>query len=91
MSQEELAARLFISRPSLSDIETGKRDVMSGLLRNIAQVLHTTVSYLVGESDSPNEMEFSQTKESLHILMSMSPEVRAVALGQLKELKKLCG
>ena len=89
LSQEELATQLYMSRPTLSDIETGKRDVQSEQLKNIAKVLNTTVSFLIGETDSSNGMDPKQTKEALYILMSMNPEVRAVAIGQLKELKKL--
>ncbi len=50
MTQEELAERLDISSNYLSNIETGRDVCSTSILLGIANLLHASVDYLLGEN-----------------------------------------
>lgn len=49
LSQEQVALILGISRQTLSSYETGERNPPIPILRKLARVYHTTISYICGE------------------------------------------
>lgn len=49
LSQEQVASLLGISRQTLSSYETGERNPPINMLKKLARVYHTTVSYICGE------------------------------------------
>lgn len=56
MSQEELASKVgYTSRSTINKIEMGKIGVKIDKLVNIAKALNTSVSYLLGNTDNPDE------------------------------------
>lgn len=65
MTQNELAEKLgYSSRFSIIKIETGKNVIPSQKLDNFAEVLHTTVSYLLGkENEDENYFLNQDTKK----------------------------
>lgn len=48
MRQVELAAKLFMSQPTLSGIEKGRHGIDVALLRCVSEVLGVSVLYLMG-------------------------------------------
>ena len=54
LNQTQLAKKLGVSVDSVRRWEQGKRSPDVEMLRNIAQVLDTTVSYISGETDNPS-------------------------------------
>jgi transcriptional regulator with XRE-family HTH domain len=56
LSQGQLAGLLRLHRPAVSEIEAGNRRVSAVELRQIAELLDVSVSWIVGEaSDKVNE------------------------------------
>lgn len=55
MTQEELAAKLgYKNKSSIAKIETGANDIVQSKVIEFANVLHTTVSYLMGWDLTPS-------------------------------------
>ena len=53
MTQEELAAKLgYKNKSSIAKIETGANDIVQSKVVEFANILHTTVAYLMGWEDS---------------------------------------
>ena len=57
LNQKQLADLLSVSVDSVRRWEQGKRSPDVEMLRNIAQVLNTTVSYISGETDDANPVK----------------------------------
>jgi len=87
MSQDMLAELLYISRPTLSDYENSKREISAGMLISIAEALETKVGYLVGEAATPEQND--EVQALLKIYLSLKPELREVAIRQMKVLKDI--
>ena len=63
-SQEELAARIGIPRPSLSGVEAGKREVTSTELIKMAKIFDISVDELLGPDNAGIEEEKAEYKVS---------------------------
>lgn len=63
MTQKELAERSLISEAAISHYIKGDRTPNASSLANIATVLHTTSSFLLG--DSEEKITFAETKRIL--------------------------
>ena len=63
LNQTQLAKELGVSVDSVRRWEQGKRSPDIEMLRNIAQVLDTTVSYISGETDNPSPMRAMPSTE----------------------------
>jgi transcriptional regulator with XRE-family HTH domain len=50
LSQKQLADLLKLHRPSVSEIEAGNRSVKAGELRQIADALDVSISWILGQS-----------------------------------------
>ncbi len=57
LNQKQLAEKLKVSVDSVRRWEQGKRSPDVEMLRNIARVLNTTVSYISGEIDDASPMQ----------------------------------
>ena len=53
MTQGELAEALHVSRSAVSMWEIGASDMVLSTLERLADVLGTSIAYLVGETDDP--------------------------------------
>jgi len=87
ITQEELAAMMCTKKATISAYELDKIDIKVGILREMAPILGTTVSYLAdGESCgfSSDVMQIAKMIEELQ-----SEELRKVALEQIKILAGL--
>ena len=57
LTQEELASRAQVRRPTIAELETNRRmTVSSDILRRLAQALSCTTDHLVGMYDDDSEM-----------------------------------
>lgn len=60
LNQKEFAQKLNVSVDSVRRWEQGKRSPDVEMLRNIARVLQTTVSYITGETDDASPIQTNQ-------------------------------
>ncbi|WP_225442918.1 helix-turn-helix domain-containing protein [Paenibacillus lycopersici] len=56
-TQEQLAELVNAKKTTISNYETGYSSPNNEMLRDLADVLHTTVDYLLGRSDNPVSLE----------------------------------
>lgn len=68
ISQQELADRLGVLRPTISQMENGKRKIFADELIKLSEILNTSVSYLIGLESQPEiflqeEVETMQKSE----------------------------
>jgi transcriptional regulator with XRE-family HTH domain len=58
LTQEELASRANVRRPTIAELETNRRlTVSSDILRRLARALQCTADYLCGMYDDESERE----------------------------------
>lgn len=53
LTQQQLAEKAGISKPYLSQLESGKRSGTTDMLKKIAQALHVNLEELIDASDAP--------------------------------------
>lgn len=51
LSQTELAKMIGMSQTGYSKYETGENDVPTAILIQLARIYHTSIDYLLGETD----------------------------------------
>ena len=94
LSQEKLAGETYIRKQAISLYELDKSEPKHTHLKLIAGALDVPVGLLIGEiSEEISEMDpgmHSEEAEIIVLLRQMSPEVREVALEQIRALRKLC-
>ena len=83
MTQDELAARLFVTRQTVSNYERGTSEPDLDTLRRIAEVLRTDVDSLLGTE--PTLGNVSRKKEALPFLIGLGLTAGAAALFFLLE------
>ena len=64
MSQQGLADRLSVLRPTISQMENGERKVTAEELIKLSQILNTSVQYLMGLEDQP-EIVLRERREKM--------------------------
>jgi transcriptional regulator with XRE-family HTH domain len=71
INQQELADRLSVLRPTISQMENGKRKVTAEELIKLSEILNTSVQYLMGLEDQPKivlqERREKMTKPQMRI------------------------
>ena len=85
LNQKELAEKLEVSVDSVRRWEQGKRSPDVEMLRNIARVLKTTVSYLSGETDDEASIQSTSNVETI----SPSDEPNKARLGDYSFMERL--
>jgi len=68
MKQEELAAKLGISRASLSHYEKQRRQPDYKTLKKIADYFDVTIDYIIGRTDNPGTTVDPETKQFVESL-----------------------
>ena len=53
MNQTQIAAILGMSQTGYSKYETGENDIPTSVLIKLARYYHTSIDYLLGETDIP--------------------------------------
>ena len=87
MTQEELACLLCTKKSTVSAYELDKIDVKVSIIKEIAQILGTTVGYLV---DGDENVLSSDIVQMVLLLQGMqNEELRKVAVEQVKVLANL--
>ena len=86
MSQEELARRMNMKKQTISAYEHDQIDIKLGVIKELALVLATSVGYLVEGDSHETDVDVIQI---MMLFEGMSPELRKVAIEQVKALKKL--
>ncbi len=86
MSQEELASRMYMDKRTISAYENDKIDIKVSVLKEIALIIGVKAAYLIeGNSDEENFDVLQLTM----LLEGMDPELRKVALEQVRALSRL--
>ena len=93
LSKKDMAKRLGMEYLTFWRKLKGERDIDVILLMKIAQVLGTTVSYLVGETDNPEKFVTAKTDTSFHMKGSENMVGEPVPFGNRKavssEIRKI--
>lgn len=84
LTQEALAEILITKKNTISDYENNKIDMKVSVLKEIARVLGTSVSYLSGESDEEPDDEVMQM--AMALMKIKSKELRKAAIAQVNVL-----
>ena len=84
INQQELAGRLGVLRPTISQMENGERKVTAEELIKLSEILNTSVQYLMGLEDQP-EIVLQERKEKMS-KPQMRINVPAKNLDKFKEV-----
>ena len=84
MTQEELAEALLTKKSTISAYENDKIDIKVSVLKDLAKVLCTNVSYLVDGDENDIAPEIMQVAVMLQAIQNK--ELRKVAIEQMKIL-----
>lgn len=87
MTQEELAEALLTKKSTISAYENDKIDIKVSVLKDLAKVLCTNVSYLVDGEENDVAPEIMQVAVMLQEIQNK--ELRKVAIEQVKILATL--
>ena len=83
MTQEALADVLYAKKSTISEYENDKIDLKFSVLKEIAKVLDTSISYLSGEQDEDIDDVMQMT---IALQQIKSKELRKAAIAQVKIL-----
>lgn len=87
ITQEELADILYLKKTTVSAYENDKIDIKISVLKDLAKVLHTTVSYLV------EGIDFSLDEEAMRLLYIYqklgNEKIRIAAVKQMTVLLEM--
>ena len=87
MTQEELAEKAgFKSKSSINKIELGKVDIRRSKLKQMADALGTTTTYLVGVTDDPG-LDVTETNEEQQEAMELAEIILKLSPEKVKEVK----
>ena len=92
MSQDELAERMgYKSRSTIAKIEKGVNDVVQGNIKKFAEVLNTSVAYLMGWEDEIEERPVETANKLADLILGLDIKEDAAMLEeyiQLEDSKK---
>ncbi len=57
MNQTQIAQMLGMSQTGYSKYETGENDIPTSVLIQLARFYHTSIDYLLGETDNPERYD----------------------------------
>lgn len=88
MTQDELAQRMgYKSRSSINKIERGENDIPQAKIKQFADVLDTTPTYLLGLDEPPDPLD----EQFLSLFNSLGDREKSLALAMLETLVKSKG
>lgn len=94
ITQKHVASQLKVSPNTYSNYENDVRKIEADMVRELAKILKTTTSYLLGESDDPEEtkfeaaMRFSDMEIKLLKTFNLSEEqIKNLTNDQLREIR----
>lgn len=65
LSQEQVSKLLGISRPAISDIESGKRKVDTHELKQITEIYNVSSTWLLGEKEEVEDSKYTLVAREL--------------------------
>jgi transcriptional regulator with XRE-family HTH domain len=74
LSQGQVAARMKLHRPSITEIEAGNRKVSAEELAKFAEIYEVSVSYLSGDTPDKLAIEDPRLQLAARELRKLSPE-----------------
>ena len=86
LSQKQMADALGITQQSVYYYESGQRDIKASMLLKMSQVTGTTISFILGLTNNPNEKAFESASlspdesELLSCYRSCTPQWRGQVL-----------
>lgn len=57
LTQVQVANMLHMSQPGYSKYESGDNDIPTPVLIQLAKIYHTSIDYLLGQTNNPNRYE----------------------------------
>jgi len=86
LTQEEVAEKIGVSRPAISQYESGASEISVAGLLHLSQALDISPVHLLGvPAEAINKLS-PTTKEVISLMEELSPEDRAVVLRLVKGL-----
>lgn len=91
MLQEDLAKVLDVSQKTISNYETGERDMSTEALTKLAEYFNVSIDYLLGKSDIRNPENIEIDTDKLYIGLSAKDyeNITDKQKEQITELAKL--
>ncbi len=86
MTQEELAVRLWTTKPLISQYENNKVDIKGSIVLELAEILETTAGYLLNNECRASDMDEVEQEMFALVKNMKSDKLRYVALEQLRIL-----
>lgn len=91
LTQRELAKAIGVSRQAIGFYESGEREPDLETVQKLAQVLGTSISYLVGETDDPSPLPRSGVaahREGVDPGDPLDPEVQLIMERAVRQISK---
>lgn len=86
MTQEELAEKTLIPKPTISSYENDRVDIKSSVVAELAEVLGTDPNYLILGDKAP-EFEYGFMDEMLELMSKITePKMQEILLKQIRAL-----
>lgn len=86
ITKQEAARRMNMSQPAYLRYESGERKPSIHVMQTMASVLHTSVEYLIGESDSPAPTSYIVSKDTNPELFHLILEYEHASADERKRL-----
>lgn len=74
LSQGQVAKMLSLHRPSISEMEAGRRKVSAEELRELGRIYGTSVAWLTATEDSENDPHLAKVQLVARELQKLKPE-----------------
>ncbi len=88
LSQTQIAKLLDLHRPTISEIEAGRRNVSAEELAAFAQIYDVSVEWLLREEDSPQDKTLNRLELAARELSKLKPEDLDQLISLLQTLRK---
>ena len=86
MTQEELAEKTLIPKPTISSYENDRVDIKSSVITELAEALETDPNYLILGDKAP-EFEYGFIAEMLELMSKITdPKMQEMLLKQIRAL-----
>jgi transcriptional regulator with XRE-family HTH domain len=74
LSQGQVAQQMKLHRPSITEVESGKRRVSAEELKRFAELYDVSISYLVGEAPETLDLDDPRIRLAARELKKLPPE-----------------
>jgi transcriptional regulator with XRE-family HTH domain len=74
LSQGQVAKMLGLHRPTISEMEAGRRKVTAGELSELAKIYGVSISWLVGSPEEEEDLDHDRIELAARELTKLKPE-----------------